>query len=567
MKGFRWAKIGLLLADGDRYAPYFRELIEHVGLQFDLMTVLDSNAVQSFDVVILAGYGRCDGKHLKWLEDFVRNGGSLVFLGSTWDALDLIGLEGAPVHASNEMVQPTSPSPYWPETSSGARTYGGEMGLGNTISAFAEARSKYVAIGRRDLGSGSIFFFGPHVGQTLCLMGLGRAVECDGIGPSDGSAILDDANLRAEDGTNLSFESDRASLPNCPAPFFAYPHVDVLRDAMTRTILQAIVATGKRAALFWHWPNNANAVSTLTLECEQFDPDKVLRVHRMLSMYGSPAAWLVAPPGYPLDVYRAMNSWDHEIGLIFATDDNGGWHEEKMKIQTIALSRACGSGVVDTARPIDGKWRGWKQFYDICETAGPRLSMSKGGRQPGTAGFLFGTSHLFYPLKKEGAPYLTAELPVTAPFPGVVTQDAACDAILAQTMATNGCIAMSFKPEQIDHPEASASLRRLISLCKQNRLEAMLPNQILQFERGRRSLKVFSNGAGDSGALLLAADFEMEGLTVLVLGDDYEVAVRGRQANTPPVKRYGVTFRATVVNLEAKKQADLRFDVTQNAAA
>ena len=194
----------------------------------------------------------------------------------------------------------------------------------------------------------------------------------------------------------------------------------------------------------------------------------------------------------------------------------------------------------------------------MCESAGARLSVSKGGRQPGTAGFLFGTCHPFFPHRGHGAEYLVAEMPYTIYKPGMVVPDPVCDAIFATTLARGGCFHMVCTPEATADPVANASLRRLIALCRQNRVEFVLPEQLWRFEKARRSLRRVMNTTGKDTQLLLIPDAPLMGLTVMLSGPPVSIEMKNHMAQVREVERYGTKFSVVQVNLEQKQHLELR---------
>lgn len=557
MEAFKWAHVALLLAEEDRYAPYYKEALDHAGLRHEVIQRPALADLGRIDVLLLAGYGSLSEAYSTAIAAWVRQGGVLVCSGGTWDLGPLLGLAEPFRHCTNEVIYPAGEHRQWSSGAPHARFFGGEVTNVAGSQPIASTKDGKIAIGKKKAGKGFAYFVGPHVGQTIALMQLGHSVECDGIGPSDGSARLDDGLLRAEDGTNLDFREDRLEIEGC-APFFAYPHADVIREIWIRTILAATDDAGSSALLTWHWPRGSEATAMLSLDCESFDAERVHKVHRLLSMYGSRAVWMIALPGYPLDVYRALRSWEHEVGLIFVTDDAGGWHEEKLKIQHVAVSRNAAAPAMVSARPLDGKWRGYVNFYDLAENGGARLSLSKGGRQPGTSGFLFGTSHPFFPIKRDGAAYLVAELPYAAYMPGEVTADRVCDAILSETISRYGCFHVALRPEAVDCQEAFSSLRRLLAECKLRKVASILPEELYRFEKGRRGLRLISRIIGEEGQIQVASDTKLEGLFIMATGPPCEALIKGKAAQLTKVERYGATFHCLQLDLEPKQQVEIQ---------
>ncbi|MFN8220516.1 MAG: hypothetical protein U0S12_10370 [Fimbriimonadales bacterium] len=564
MRSNGWAKIGLMLAGGDGYAPYYREALEHGGVRAEI--VADFNDLRAYDVLLLCGEGELTTGQANALLEWTGDGGSLVLSGSSWGLAELIGFQGRPTHLSQGTLQPSGDR-LWPDRSMPIRFYGGKFHKHTSGWEIAVKTEGFPAALRRPYDKGQILYVAPHVGQTMALMQLGRSVECDLIGPNEPGTRLDDGILRAEDGIALNFSEDRVSVEGSDTPFFGFPHADALRELWVRAVVEAIESTGLRSLISWPWPNHAPGSAVISLECDQFDFDVLSRLQRTLTMFGCRATLMVAMPGFPADAYRHIRTWGHEVGFLFHTDNGSGWHEEKLGIQFTALGRLSGIAGINSARPIEGRWRGYTNFYDLCQTAGARLSLSKGGRQPGTQGFAFGTARPFFPLKRDGNPYLVAELPTTVYMPGVVTTDPASDFILAQTALRNGCYHIVFRPDTIDDPAGNASIRRTLSLAKQQRLEFMTAEEVYRFERARRQIKVMAKGIGSDTSLHVATEAEVVGLGLLIVGGKFEAESKGREMIVTPLARFGTTMHGLTVTLDAKQSVEISLRPVQSMAA
>lgn len=569
MHSFVWAKIGVHYPKDDPYASSYREAFDHAGLHLEDVAQINAADISRFHVLLLCGYGKLSDSQVASVSEWVRKGGCVVCSGSAWRLEPLLGLAAETKHLSSSLMRPEKPDRLWPEGAELAHFFGGAHKKATNCEVVAGCDNAGVALSRRKNGKGWAVFLAPHVGQTIRLMQMGRSVECDGIGPSDGSAVLDNGILRAEDGTALEFGRDRCSVEGCDIPFFGYPHADTVRECLLRALFFCTDHRSTVVPMFWHWPRAARGAALLTMDCEEFEPDNVNKLYRTLSMFGMPAAWMVALPGYPVDVYRAIRAWDHEVGLLFLTDDEAGWHEEKMKIQLTAVARLSAQQNMMSARPHDGRWRGWTRFYELCELSGARVSLSKGGRQPGTSGFLFGTCHPFVPQRRDGSGYLVTEVPQTIYHPGAVTPDPAADRIIFQTALRYGCLHIACPSDVIKSAPAAASLRRVLSVCKQQKLEFMLPEQVQRFERGRRALRISQRVFDDEGTLHISSDVALEGLTLMVSGPRIAAEVKGKDVNVGLVERYGAKFNVVQMNVEAKQQVDVRLEPNfgQQAAA
>lgn len=565
MQTFGWAKVAVALAKDDPYAAWYREAFEHAGLRPEVLEGISAGEIARHHILILCGNGKLHEEQVEAVTDWVRKGGHLVCCGSAWNLHEVLGLHKEHSHLSNAVAVPCKRDPMWPDGMDKVRFFGGQLRKGAGCDVVARIGADGVALSRRKLVKGSAVYVAAHVGQTLKLMMMGRSVETDGIGPCDGSARLDDGVLRAEDGGVLDFDRDRVTVDGCDTPFFGLPHADAVREMLIRAIVHSATTRGLCVPLIWHWPDNAHGTAVLTVDSEDFDRENVNKLYRVLSMFGAQATWLVGMPGYAADVYRAMRNWGHEVGLLFHTDDGPGWNEERLKIQLTSIGRLAGHANLATSRAKEGRWRGWSTFYELCETGGARVSVSKGGRQPGTSGFLFGTCHPFIPLRRNGSHFLTTELPYTIYSPGSVTPDPVAEAIAYQTAARHGCLHICWPSGAIASATSGAALRRLLSISKQLRFEFMLPEQIHRFERARRQIRVSERLFDDEGILLLTSDNQIEGLTLLFTGSRVGAEIDGKEASAHVIERYGVPMTVVRLDLEAKKQSEVRLHVLAEA--
>lgn len=552
---FRWCTVGLYLAEGDRYACYYREVLEHAGVPHQKLKTLQSQDLEGVDVLLLCGYGTLTESQNEAVHGWLGFGKSIVCSGSAWGLEEDLGLSGNGLHLSRENVQSVRPDRVWPGCGPTV-FFGGTGYLANTKTSLKIGET-YTALSRVEANRAKALFLAPHVGQTLCQMALGRSVETDAIAASDPHLRLDDGVLRSEDGISLDIERDRSLAANAPCSAFLEPHADNIREMFIRAVVEAIEFTGASLPIFWQWPNGAPAAGSLTIDAESFETDMVSKVQRSMTMIGCRPAWLVGAPGYPLDIYRAFRAWEHEVGLLFQSDGRAAWTEDKLKMQQVGVSRTAAVPTCTTVRPNNGQWQGWTQFYDHAEHVGARVSASKGGRQAGSSGFAFGTSHPFFPRRADGSAQLILELPYTTFMPGVVTPDAVAEAILEKTVSSHGCfqIVVQLEPAKLD--TALNSARRLMASGRQRRMVFMRPDEIHAFEKGRRTLKTFFRSGDETGALSLSHDHEMEGLTILFVGPRLQPTIRGKVQSPQAIEVYGTKLNQIIVNLQERTQLDI----------
>lgn len=559
-----WARVAAYIAPNDPYAAGYREVIEHLGLHVEYLDSVMATDMNRTAVLILCGEGSLPKNEAQGIEAWINNGGQLVVSGSTWDLCDILGLGSESSHISTGIATPCRQDQLWPEGRTQARFFGGKAASVPSATPIVKNEKGQCLVSRQSHGHGQAVFVGIHVGQTLIQTQMGRSVECDGIGPSDGSARLDDGLLCAEDGIALPFE-DREQNP--AYPIFSIAHADIIKEIFIRACLGAIQSSSQVVAIPWFWPENADAAACLSLECDSYDIDPVVSVHRSLSMYGMPAAWTVSLPGFPAEVYRTIRARDHEVSLLFNFEDATHWNEERLRSQMTQLTRMSSDTGLTSVRPIRGGWRGWTKFYDMCEAAGARLSLSKGGRQPGTQGFCFGTCHPFFPLRPDGHPGLVLELPYHLFRPGVVTKDEIIEPIVKEVAERHGCLHIVSCPEDFKNQITSMVLQRVFGIAKQYHLVFMSPAEIYQYERSRRQLRWTTRSLSGELTVSVASENELEGFSLIVNHEFKSVFINGKVANFKIIERFGIKFFAVQFDLRPKQAVEIRFDVSQAEAA
>ncbi len=560
-----WVKIALYMAPGDAYAAWYHEVLEHVGVSTEVLHDWNPSDLSRTHVLVLAGSGSLMGIKVEALATWVENGGILICSGSTWGMEIALGIvPGTAKHCSVGRLTPVQPDRLWPQDSTHARFMGGVTAELSTAVPIVE-NGHAVAVSRHRFGQGYAIFVGPHIGQTVQQIQMGRSVECDGIGSADGSARLDDGHLRAEDGITLDFEKDRVQLAEGD-PFFGYAHADVVKEILIRAVFEAVERSGAIAPVRWMWPNLAPAVATLTLDVQEFEVERVINLQRLLAMFGCPAAWMIASPGYTADVYRVLRAMEHEVGLLFQIEDAHGWQEERLKIQLTNLSRLASWPYMGTVRVENGQWRGWNQFYDACESAGARVSLNKGGRQSGTQGFAFGTCHPFFPTRRDGKESLVYEIPTTIWEPGIVTPENVGADLVTRTASRLGCLQIGMRPESLQDMRSATALRRILTNCKQEHFQFVKPEELYKFERARRQMRIAAKVLGDMHLVQIATENPMPGFGIALTAGSAHARTRSGDMDVQTFERFGTTFVGIHLDLPAKSMTDIEFDLNVTKA-
>ncbi|HRF58692.1 MAG TPA: hypothetical protein PLH94_02120 [Fimbriimonadaceae bacterium] len=554
------ARVALILAPDDPYASWYREVLEHWGIPHELGNHETFKKRFDYDVLILAGVSEVPYGFDRLLGEYVEKGGAILVSGSTWGLDRLLGVtpRAGGARPASETLSPVSPTDRaWPTGAPSAKSLGGVY-VDATDSQVLVTFSNGTAAATRKPRA---YYFAPHVGTTCALFQMGRSIECDGIGPNDGTAILDDGCLTADDGIPFSFEQDRETTPECSTPFFGTPHADLVKEIFIRQVIETIESTEKRFVIYWPWPDNADGVACLTVDCPEFSTEGFSNLANLCSMIGCPASWIVGHPGYGLDTYRTIRRADHELGLL-ASAEGGGSAEERLKILHVALARASGFASLPVVRFEGGAWHGYDHLYEVAETAGCKISVAKGGRHPGTSGFTFGTCHPFFPQRRDGMSRKVMELPYVGFQPGVVTPETALPTLAERVATRHGCLHVAVQTDLSRSQAASVGIRGFVTAARQFRLETVLAGSLQIRERLRRTLRQSSWFDAPRAGIKLIAEDDLDGLTLLFLGGGAQATAKGFKTATQTVQRLGATWTAATVDLGSKTPLEVVFDLS-----
>lgn len=548
MSEIHLARIAAVIPPGDRHGAWFAEALEHHGLHVERFTKIPERKLAEIDVLLLCGKGMAYDPDL--LEIWLNSGRqqphqrALVVCGTTWGLEQLLGVEvdSDRPWAQTGTILPTE-SELWPAEAGPIRFFGGVRVSTRLAESHLRTSEGDPAVTCRNRA----WLLTAHLGQSLAYHLLGSAVETDGVGPEDGSAKWDQGPPRAEYGARSRFEEREEGA-------FLQPHADALRELWIRIVLEAVRETGKRALMLWHLPRNLNHAATLSLDCDTAVNSDLFNLNASLLMTGARATMLVRHGGFGPDVFGWMRRVGHEIAFALETDEPGGWHPARVKVQIAGQTRLAAVGPITSLRVAQGAWNGWLQPYESFAEAGIRNVISKGGTERGSAGFLFGTCHPFFPIK-DNKPIGPLEHPYQIYDVGVATTDAMVDPILSMVKKRHGVLHGVTRVSMIHNEAGIAGIMRWLSVVKQSGADFFTTERLGNFERARRQTRLSVVG---QSSVHLGSDENLEGLTLMVQGSGVEGS--GLIGRTAPqyVRRFGQDFIAFTVNLEKARPGVLR---------
>lgn len=607
--GWRWAQIGVcfvakrkqagsqeglrnqLGAEPSRYDLYCRELLDHAGLFYQ---EIDPHYLTRFlptlSLLVTIGSSRFSQEEREAVKEFVVKGGVWIAIGSTCGCDELFGVqternpfadsdtdlslgEGY-LCAASEQSSPPEGGDKGIDLSLGEiealHFFGGvavRPATGKVLGVIQDAHGRptpYAAIVHHRVEQGWTLLFAVHLGKTISTIRQGRAVTEDGIAPSDGSALLEDGVLRAEDGIVLDWYSDRSpSLQQAQErwlpPYFKLPIADCWYALFLRAMFQAVQSTNTICPLLWYYPRHLNALGLLSFDSNNEEPEKILHCLHFFALIGARATWCIQPPGYPLNLYRELRRREHEIGLCFALDLPGNKTAGALHMQREQIRRNASLSDLGAVRLKELRWRGGTQIYEWCDQVGLQVELGRGGYSLGTGGFAFGSCHPWKPLHSTGEfartyviPLLLHEVGTRSPFPMAYE-------LLEQAIHHYGIAHFSLRPEVTTQSEGAEELRRLVGHGRLKGMEWWTAKEIIAWEEGRRKIyHRLIQQEEESWELQLTAPVTMEDFSLLLLCSfPPQLQLGGRVLTPRSLERYGIPFYAFQFDLPEKRAVSL----------
>lgn len=538
-------KVHLVTHPNDPFAGWAAEACLRSGLMVSHHANGEIPDLSSVRLIILGGRGTLEARDSVRLADWVEMGGTVICMGSSWGLEPVLRLaHHQPAWTSRDWIRPKGASPWWPEGLTRAAFWGGGRFTSAGADVLMESETGSVVLSR----AGRWVFFAPHLGQTLGVLAMGCAVECDRVGPGDGSADTLDGELRSEDGTILDWHLDRMASDGLQ-PAFREPWSDILSEIWMRVVLTTCDSVAVEPLLCWPWPHGWEGVATVSIDFGDTDPAQAPNLLNTFAKFGIRGAWLAGTKGVPMDIMRLLKRGEQSLGLLYSGE--GGWTNEDFRLEMLALARPNGVGVLPTARPKNGGWKGWDKFYAMLSAAGCRVSLSKGGSQPGTSGCLFGTVRPFVPHSHAGNRLDVLEAPYCVSMPG--TSPSLAAPLVDMACQWHGSFHVKLDLAACQNPGFERELQNLVMLLRQRRLLMLCPDQLGHYELNRRRIQAKLE---DSGQGSLFCDGSLPGFTLLT-SQSLDLTKEGNPIAFKDVTRYGRRMRSWSFDLEGK--APLRF--------
>jgi hypothetical protein len=519
------------------YPSIIADTLTHYGIPFDLVEPSQCAAALASLTVLLTAGQAAEGV-LPDLTDWLEAGGIWIAIGNPAAMPALLGVEqeepsygswGGGVSMLGEgWLRPTVESPLTAHIRAPLHFFNGAAVRavnGSRVLAVAEgwdADQSRPAIIETRRGSGRTLLIAPDIPGSMVRIRQGIGVTCDGVPAPDGTAPLSDGVLKSDDGAVLHWSRDRQPVDGVPGyRAFLEPVADQWAELVVRAVLWAACLSGTRLPLLWLYPRNLPAVAVLSHDSDNNEPGKAMAMLGVVARAGIRSTWCTMADGYPPDVIESIRAAGHELAMHFdAMSEGTVWSEDEFKAQHAALCRLFGE------RPLTNKnhylrWEGDLEFYEWCERAGIRLDQSKGASKTGTAGFNFGTCHLFRPVRRDGSALDVWEMPTVTQDMIVFAPPQLGDALRASVLRANGIYHLLFHPAHIETAGVADALLAAVAKAREAGMEWWTGKEVAEWETARCGIRWQDYRVGEAASVevTLASDGGLKDATVLWLDE------------------------------------------------
>ena len=391
---------------------YLTEVLRRAGLFFDSLAAdqVESLFRRSRSIVLLAGHLPLSAAQREALTAWVKNGGALIGLGGTSGLEEVFGVSGGSPVAEGWMKVAAGEHPVTAGLRSSLHVFGGYAMKKASATALAELQTgngvaKGSAILENRFGAGRAMLLAPDLLFSIVHIQQGLRVLQDGKPPPDGSALLNDGTLKAEDGLVLDWQRDRTPTPPDAGPLFLEPISDELREIILRSVFHLARQQAIPLPVLWYWPRSLKAVAHMSHDTDGNDPQKAVALLEVMNRCKLKSTWCVLyPGGYPAEFYRALTRQDFEIALHYDAMTGGAqtsWSKDNFLLQHRWLMKEAGLEHINANKNHYTRWEGRLDLLRWCEEAGIASDETRGPSKKGTIGFPLGGSQPYFPLDDE----------------------------------------------------------------------------------------------------------------------------------------------------------------------
>jgi peptidoglycan/xylan/chitin deacetylase (PgdA/CDA1 family) len=550
--------------------PFITEILRRAGLFFDHLSPsqLERLFHRGPSVVVLAGHLPLGAEQRRVLAAWVSRGGSIIGIGGTSGLEEVFGVKSATPLAEGWLKVTASEHPITAGLRSSLHVFGGcalkpasAISLANVEVGSSPASASAILENR--FGKGRAILIGPDLIFSIVHIQQGLNVLQDGKPAPDGSAIVNEGMLKAEDGLVLDWQRDRTEVGPDNGSIFLEPIADELREIILRAIFHLAQQQAITLPMLWYWPRSMKAVGLISHDTDGNEPKKAVTMLEVMNRCKVKSTWCVLyPGGYPSEFYRRLKDQEFEIGLHFDAMHGGehtSWSKDNFLFQKQWLLKTAELQHITTNKNHYTRWEGRLDFLRWCEAAGINSDQTRGPSKKGTIGFPLGGSQPYFPLDDEaGSPRYLKVLEVN-----LLAQDLVITCppeygprLFDSALRHHGAGHFLFHPAHIEKPGVADALSSLLELGRSHGVEWWTSKQIYEWEMLRRGVEA-KFGAD---TLLLRAGKPLRQANLLLLRPgpgSRPVFLNGKASPSTRWNVYGFDFDAVTLDIAGEVTVQL----------
>lgn len=567
-----------MLSGGSNFFPsYIREILHHAGFSYETVDKYSMLSNPQHKILIIPYNASLSIQDKERILNFLASGGVIIGIGGTSGLDEVFGVydlkrsieegyiiivdENHPITSNlTSSLHVFGSIPLYSITNENARV----------LAKIKDSSGKILdnpAIVLNEYSNGLAILIAPNLLESIVMIQQGKSVLCDGPWP------VNDGILKTDDGAVLNYSTDRENVSGHEV--FLKPIADEEKEIIIKSILYAAWSKDIPLPILWYWPKKIMAIALYSHDSDGGDEYKANLLLSNLSALGIKSTWCILPgEGYSKEFYEKLKGNGYEIALHYnALPPRNAWSKNGFIAQYDAL--AAESGV----HPLSNKnhylrWESWTDFYRWCEEKGVELDQSKGPSKAHNLGFLFGTSHPFFPIDDwSNMNRLLNVLEVTLhdqemwrewPENDVIN---VLNSFTLQAYKHYGVVHHLFHPAhiQLTHRVLEATVQFIRSL---HQMEIWTAREINEWERRRRQVSFQIIDFSKSSLLFNTSSPEkIEDATVILLVPknleraEWHIEVDGGEVNYDFFEAYGFRFLRFTRSIENNVLVKVYFKV------
>lgn len=502
----------------DHFGHYLGEVLAHAGVPYKVLGRSDLTKAAllpkvAFPLLLLPTRTTLSIAEQQAIEAYVLEGGTLVVMAGPSGLEKLLGIKAAsPVAEGYIGCKATSPflmdikdplhvfsaTPVSISSGAGAQVHADLLDTAGKPTGLA-------AVTRTPKGTsgGSAWYVAADLGATLVKIQQGIPITKDGPNAPDGTAPVKDGILKTDDGIVLDYTLDRSKVAG--KPLFLRPVADQLKELLLRLILSTTAKRGRLLPLLWYWPGDLDAVGVISHDSDGNDTSLAQVLLAALKKLNLESTWcfIQYPDKYPTSLFSDIAAAGGEIALHYDARTPGNpktkWGETYFLEQLKWLKAKSGQSAIISNKNHYLRWEGWVDAYRWFEKAGIQADHSKGPSKSGNVGFLYGTSHPYFPADD----HLHDNRLLDVLSVNLLTQDLALtcayelgEALVDSALAHHGVAHFLFHPAHAAKPAVAAAMNKIVPYGRNKGLKWWSVARLNTWERQRRKVSITKISAG-----------------------------------------------------------------------